>query len=79
MSEKKDEELSFAEKIKTIQIGAGATPSRNISRRGRPKDKPLYNSWEAGIPTDKRAMPYLNENGAVVHQKEFSEKRRNWR
>ena len=74
-----DGELSFAEKIKMVQIGAAATPSRKVSSRGRPKDKPLYNSWEAGVPTDSRGMPYLNKDGAVVHQKEYSENRRNWR
>lgn len=78
MSEK-EEELTFAEKIKTIQIGSAATPSRRVSARGRPKDKPLHNSWEAGIPRDERGMPRLNRDGGVVHQKEFSEKRRNWR
>jgi len=74
-----EEELTFAEKIKTIRLGASATPSRRISTRGRPKDKPLHNSWERGIPRDARGMPYLDKNGAVVHQKEYSENRRQWR
>jgi hypothetical protein len=78
--EHSDEECKncMLERWGSVTSAASATPSRRINR-DRPKDKPLYNSWEAGVPTDGRGMPFLNEHGAVVHQKEYAENRRKWR
>lgn len=44
-------------KIKSIQFGPSATPSR---RRNNQPVKKTGNSWEKGIVTDDRGMPYLN-------------------
>lgn len=74
--------VCFKERIGSVQVGASATASRRISRRGdaRPKDKPVYNSWERGRAINPdRNMPYLDENGNRVPVKKFAETRRKWR
>jgi hypothetical protein len=65
----------------TVRTASSATPSRHIASKPgvRPKDRPLYNSWEAGRPTDDRGVPFLSETGVVVQNKEFAETRRKWR
>jgi hypothetical protein len=63
----------FGCRIQTIQISPYATPSRL-----RPHIAPRKpeNSWEKGVPTDSRGMPFLKTDGSPMGQKEFSEKRR---
>lgn len=74
----------FKERIRGIQIGASATPSRFVARdrsNPRPKDREPSNRWERGEAVDHtRNMPYLDKNGNKVPIKRFVEgERHNYR
>lgn len=69
----------FKERILSIGLGSGTTPSRdNTNWAARRKRKP-NNSWEKGQPVDDRGMPYLDEHGNRVSQKTFAETRHKYR
>lgn len=66
----------FTCKVKSIQIHPNATPTRTAARPAGAPPKGSSNSWERGIPTDSRGLPYINAaTGDVMGQKEVSEKR----
>lgn len=69
----------WKDRIGSIQIGQGSTPSRTVRKGDRPKDRPNYNDWEKGRPTDSRGMPYLDSHGAAVGVKKLAETRHNYR
>ena len=73
--------MCWKERIGSIRAAASATPSRYIARRRgqRPKEKPKYNKWEDGTPTDSRGMPYLDNHGAVIGNKKLAETRASYR
>lgn len=54
-----------------IQISPKATPSK---RSLSPPKKP-DNSWERGIATDERGMPFLGKGGAPIGVKEYGQRR----
>lgn len=70
----------FKERIASVGVASSATPTRRpVSQWKRPKDKPVYNNWEKGIPTDGRGMPYLDEHGVSVNTKKLAETRHKYR
>ena len=70
----------FQERIRSVAVAGSATPSRRpVSFGKRPKDKPVYNNWEKGTPTDSRGMPYLDEHGVSVNTKKLAETRHKYR
>lgn len=74
-----DEEISFKEKIKSLSFGK--VPGGNRPTHIRKKQKQNYNSWERGVPTEKRPggfeMPYLDpdDDYKLIRQKAFGERR----
>jgi len=58
-----------------LSVAPSATPSRSSNRKFVPPATP-NNSYERGIPRDSRGMPYLDENGGVMGQREFNSKQR---
>ncbi len=62
----------FGCKVHSIQVNPYAMPSR--LHPSNPPAKPK-NSWEKGIPTDSRGMPFLNKNGQIMGQKEYAANR----
>lgn len=66
-------EECFGCKIRTINLSPAATPSRRNSKTPR---ESTNNSWEKGIPTDSRGMPYLDSNLNVIGQKRWAETER---
>ena len=55
----------------TIQISPKATPSkRSLAPPAAPR-----NSWEAGIATDERGMPFLGKGMQPIGVKEYGERR----
>jgi hypothetical protein len=62
----------FGCKIQTIQISPYATPNRLHPERA---PRTPNNSWEKGIPTDSRGMPFLKADGSAMGVKEYGEKR----
>jgi hypothetical protein len=59
-------------KLLSLSFTPSATPT---SRTGKPDPGPkLYgNSWEKGVATDARGMPYLDEKGSEIPVKKFGE------
>jgi hypothetical protein len=51
-----------------LRLSMAATPSRTPSKAPPRAQSP---SWEAGIPTDSRGMPYLDQSLEPLTQKEF--------
>lgn len=56
--------------------GFNLSPAATPSRRNNIAPSTPKNSWEKGIPTDNRGMPYLDHNGSTIGQKEWGDK---WR
>lgn len=67
------DESCFGCKLVSINFDPYATPG--MLRPHIPARKP-ENSWEKGVPTDSRGMPFLKTDGSPMGQKEYSEKRR---
>lgn len=63
----------FACKLDSFHVSPAATPSRRNSLPPRATTGG-GNSWERGVPTDSRGMPYLNpDSGLPVGQKAWGE------
>ena len=62
----------FGCRVKSFQVNPYAMPSR-LNHSAAPKTPD--NTWERGIPTDSRGMPFLSQSGEFMGQKEFSERR----
>lgn len=57
--------------IRGVQFSPACTPTR---RNTIPPRTP-NNSWERGVPTDNRGMPYLDSNLNEIGQKTFAANR----
>lgn len=64
------EQISFKEKIRSIQFSTQAMPSRR--NNVPPKVNPDSNAWERGIVRDDRGMPLLDKDGLHVGLKEYA-------
>ena len=62
----------FGCKLQSVQFNPYATPG--MLRPHIAPRKP-ENSWEKGVPTDSRGMPFLKTDGTPMGQKEYSESR----
>ncbi len=69
----------FKERIGSIGLGSGTTPSRDNTNWAARRARKPQNSWERGMPTDDRGMPYLDAKGNRVYQKQFAETRHTYR
>lgn len=61
--------------IQTIQLAPSATPSRNEDGRRKHPPRTPDPSWEKGIATDHRGMPYLKPDLTPMGVKEAAQKR----
>ena len=57
----------------TIQLSPKATPSKRST--APPSVHVSRNSWEAGIATDERGMPFLGKGDQPIGVKEYGERR----
>lgn len=57
-----------------MNLAPSATPTRMANRPFVPPATP-NNSYEKGVPRDRRGMPYLDTAGGVMHQREYNAKR----
>lgn len=64
---------TYGEYLRSKQISypRKATPTRtpSLAKAAGPR----HNSWEAGIPTDERGMPYLDERLMPIGNKKFAQ------
>lgn len=62
----------FRCRVSTIAVGVSSDFPTQTKKAGRPKEA---NSYNAGIPTDARGMPWLNADLSPVHQRQFDRER----
>lgn len=62
-------ETCFGCRVQTIQFSPAALPVKSPEHRQKnpPKTSTPMNSWERGIPTDSRNMPYLQGASITPH------------
>jgi hypothetical protein len=58
-------------KYRTIRLSNTCTPSKSPSLAAPKRERP---SWESGIATDHRGVPYLDQ-GRTIGVKQFAENR----
>lgn len=61
-------------RLRSIQLNP-RTCSPSSRNNVAPRGTDGQNSWEKGVATDHRGLPYLDKNGAVIPIKKFAEKR----
>lgn len=59
-------------KMLSVRLSDKALPTK---RRSSAPPKPGSNSWERGIATDHRGVPYLDGNGSMIGVKQFAQNR----
>lgn len=62
----------FGCKLKSIQFDPYSMPSR-LNKKAEPR-RPNP-SYERGVPTDSRGMPFLRKDGTPMGQKEYDSQR----
>lgn len=69
--------LCFRHKVREWRMhgGLNISPAAMPNRRNHVAPRTPNNSWEKGIPTDHRGMPWLDANGSEIGQKEFVQRR----
>lgn len=68
---------SFAEKLAYWrEHGLNVSPAATPTRRNSVPPATPNNSFERGVPKDSRGMPFFDERGGVIGQKEYITRRR---